>query len=115
MNIFHDVGGPSLFSKVHQAMNLTLLVKNKSCTIYGVLANCEGPKIAHPAHPPLTPLSKHHCGSSYLFVVMQWKESRKKVYMSKAYLLTMKNDGHVIIPEVNVGYNNLTRKKSCFS
>ena len=39
-NIFLDVGGPSLFSKVHQAMNLTLLVRNQSCTIYGVLANC---------------------------------------------------------------------------
>ena len=40
LNIFLDVGGPSLFSKVQQAMNLTLLVRNQSCTIYGVLANC---------------------------------------------------------------------------
>ena len=28
LNIFLDVGGPSLFSKVHQAMNLTLVVRN---------------------------------------------------------------------------------------
>ena len=41
MNIFLDVGGPSLFSRVHQGMNLTLLVRNKSITINGVLANCE--------------------------------------------------------------------------
>ena len=29
LNIFLDVGGPSLFSKVHQAMNLTLLEETK--------------------------------------------------------------------------------------
>ena len=28
LNVFLGVGGPSLFSKVHQAMNLTLVVRN---------------------------------------------------------------------------------------
>ena len=28
LNIFLDVGGASLFSKVHQAMSLTLVVRN---------------------------------------------------------------------------------------
>ena len=40
LDIFLDVGGPSLFSKVHQAMNLTLLVRNTSCTVYEEKINC---------------------------------------------------------------------------
>ena len=40
LNIFLDVGGPSLFSKVHQAISLTLVVRNQSCALYGLLANC---------------------------------------------------------------------------
>ena len=43
LNIFLDVGGPSLFSKVHQAINLTLLVRNTSCTIYEEKINCGVP------------------------------------------------------------------------
>ena len=38
--------GPSLFSKVHQAMNLTLLVRNTSCTVYEEKINCEMAKLA---------------------------------------------------------------------